>query len=329
MPKSLGYDAQKVVELYHSLRSAYKVAARLGCCTKTVLNYLDKAGQTRVYAAGPRPHVHPANKLNLDEAAVVKAYRYEKNATRVAKIFGCSSPTILDILKRRSVQIVRPKMTKEHLQKLHDGHTRARASGMGAGKRHPGWKGGKKTVRCAQCHKRYKLWPSFVHEHNFCSQDCSAKWSSINRRGAKAGGWKGGTRVIRVCEHCGVSYETWRKRGAGRFCSALCFQEWYRCVWKQWRVEHPRERYPHGWTETLKREIRDRDEHICVLCGKPETKCRRNLSVHHIDYDKENLDPENLASLCDDCHGQVNGDREFWTEWLGQLMSNHPGRMSA
>jgi len=87
--------------------------------------------------------------------------------------------------------------------------------------------------------------------------------------------------------------------------------------------------YPVGWNHKFKEVIRKRDEYTCVLCSKPEASCRRQLSVHHIDYDKENLDPGNLVSLCISCHLSTNTDREFWAEWLGQMMANYTERVSA
>ena len=85
-------------------------------------------------------------------------------------------------------------------------------------------------------------------------------------------------------------------------------------------------KYSLGFNNALREMIRDRDGHVCVLCNRSEESCHRKLSVHHIDYDKANLDPDNLVSLCRSCHMSSNFDREFWTEWLGQLMSNHPSK---
>ena len=50
--------------------------------------------------------------------------------------------------------------------------------------------------------------------------------------------------------------------------------------------------------------VRDRDGHICQLCGEPEKSKQHN--VHHIDKNKLNSDPFNLVSLCDSCHRRVH-----------------------
>ena len=72
--------------------------------------------------------------------------------------------------------------------------------------------------------------------------------------------------------------------------------------------------YPPSWTLTLKRSIRERDNHICQLCGKTKKEEGRELNVHHIDYDKENLNPKNLITLCLRCNVKVNYGRKNWTK---------------
>lgn len=67
--------------------------------------------------------------------------------------------------------------------------------------------------------------------------------------------------------------------------------------------------------DRLADSIRDRDGHRCRSCGKSETDNRRRLDVHHIVPRRECLSaeiadhPENLISLCDECHMRV--------EWEG------------
>jgi len=77
-------------------------------------------------------------------------------------------------------------------------------------------------------------------------------------------------------------------------------------------------RYPDplGWTKTFKEQIRQRDNYKCQICGCPEVEMYRKLDVHHIDYDRENLIPDNLISLCLSCHIKTNFNREYWIELL-------------
>lgn len=70
--------------------------------------------------------------------------------------------------------------------------------------------------------------------------------------------------------------------------------------------------YPTGWIEKLREAIRLRDNHTCQICGGKQKYLKYKLDVHHIDYNKENLDPRNLVSLCRGCHSKTNFYREQW-----------------
>lgn len=73
---------------------------------------------------------------------------------------------------------------------------------------------------------------------------------------------------------------------------------------------------PYGikFNDKLKRAIRKRDNHTCQECGKKEKKLRYKLSIHHIDYNKKNHNPNNLISLCMNCHLNSNLNRKKWTK---------------
>jgi len=62
-----------------------------------------------------------------------------------------------------------------------------------------------------------------------------------------------------------------------------------------------KEPYPIDWNNKLKEFIRNRDKK-CQICGMSRNVhkkyYKRDLSVHHIDRDKDNLDHINLICLC-------------------------------
>ena len=76
------------------------------------------------------------------------------------------------------------------------------------------------------------------------------------------------------------------------------------------------EPYPIGFDRILKESIRERDNHQCQICGKTQKQNNQKLSVHHIDYDKSNLNPDNLIALCKKCHNETNGDRETYIDFF-------------
>ena len=79
-----------------------------------------------------------------------------------------------------------------------------------------------------------------------------------------------------------------------------------------WQGGRSFEPYPLGWTKTFKEQIRYRDGYRCQLCGIPEVECNQRLHIHHIDYNKENINDNNLVSLCNSCHGKTQGNRNYW-----------------
>jgi len=72
--------------------------------------------------------------------------------------------------------------------------------------------------------------------------------------------------------------------------------------------------YSANWTEDLKRAIRKRDKYTCQLRGGEPAIC-----VHHIDYDKQNCNPDNLITLCRKCHAKTNFNREYWELYFNNL----------
>ena len=70
--------------------------------------------------------------------------------------------------------------------------------------------------------------------------------------------------------------------------------------------------YPIGFNNKLKESIRNRDDHKCQKCNTPEKKNKQLLDIHHIDYNKNNIEPENLVSVCHKCNSKVNANRDYW-----------------
>ncbi len=71
----------------------------------------------------------------------------------------------------------------------------------------------------------------------------------------------------------------------------------------------------------FKESIRERENRKCFICGVHESELGRRLDVHHIDYDRFNLDKNNLVALCHSCHIQTNyGNRDFWRYFFSILI---------
>ena len=62
--------------------------------------------------------------------------------------------------------------------------------------------------------------------------------------------------------------------------------------------------FPYGpeFTRKFKRMIRQRDGQQCQRCGITRAEYGKTLEVHHIDHNKDNNDPLNLATVCRSCN---------------------------
>lgn len=77
--------------------------------------------------------------------------------------------------------------------------------------------------------------------------------------------------------------------------------------------------YPDDWNETLRNSVRQRDGYTCQECGIHQDELGgrfKKLDVHHIDYNKDNLDPNNLITLCKSCHSKTNNNRDYWINYF-------------
>ena len=83
--------------------------------------------------------------------------------------------------------------------------------------------------------------------------------------------------------------------------------------------------YAFEFSDVLKESIRKRDNHECQNCGLIEEEhlivFGRILTVHHIDYDKQNCNENNLITVCVQCNSRANFNREYWTKFYQEKIS--------
>lgn len=78
------------------------------------------------------------------------------------------------------------------------------------------------------------------------------------------------------------------------------------------------EPYSIDWTNSLRISIRERDKYTCKICG--EKQGDKTFHIHHIDYNKKNSNPDNLITLCRNCHMKTNLDRQNWIKYFQNLI---------
>jgi len=87
-----------------------------------------------------------------------------------------------------------------------------------------------------------------------------------------------------------------------------------------WQEGLDKQKYAIGFNRNIRARIRYRDKFTCQMCGKKQKRGDRyKLDVHHIDYNKDNLDTHNLVGLCHPCHLKTNYDRESWKSFFYKL----------
>ena len=72
------------------------------------------------------------------------------------------------------------------------------------------------------------------------------------------------------------------------------------------------------FTIKKKKEIKQLDNFKCIICGE----CEKLLAVHHIDYDKNNSEVDNLVTLCFSCHAKTNYNREDCQSYFENYINN-------
>jgi len=85
------------------------------------------------------------------------------------------------------------------------------------------------------------------------------------------------------------------------------------------------EPYGFEFNKQLKATIKERDHYICMHCFIPEGIIIKH-SIHHIDYDKNNNNPNNLITLCGSCHGKTNLSRGFYMEYFRNKLEELYGK---
>jgi hypothetical protein len=83
------------------------------------------------------------------------------------------------------------------------------------------------------------------------------------------------------------------------------------------------EKYPKEFNASLRKKILTRDKYTCRKCGitskKHFKKYKRQLHVHHIDYNRKNCKEDNLLVLCQKCNIVVNDNRKHWENYFNEL----------
>jgi len=254
---------------------------------------------------------------SLNREFLVDEYlKDKKSIKKIAQECGVSYTTIrywlikLNVLIRSKSEALRDrKLTEKHRNNISIGRKELLLDKT----RHPNWMGGPVEVICETCGKRYliKRYKYLRGIGRFCSRDCyvihqrqnTVEASLVTRERMSISRKK----YIEVngCYMTGQRHTEEARRKVSATKQGIRLDEW--------SVFSSYEPYPVIFNFGLKEEIRNRDNRMCVLCGKSELlNCGRRLAVHHINGNKRDCSKTNLVSLCISCNSKLDTiEKEF------------------
>jgi len=170
-----------------------------------------------------------------------------------------------------------------------------------------------KTHYCIGCGRKI-CWQTWIHGKKRC-KSCARKYY-----------WKAhpSTPKTYYCIDCKkeISYSNW-KYGQRR-CQSCANKKQIRSKQSKQKISlslggtgipYEFNEYPLEYFK-IRSKILKRDNYTCQLCNE------YGNDVHHIDYNKENNEEENLICLCHKCNMKVNKDRNYWYAYFTYTMEN-------
>lgn len=153
------------------------------------------------------------------------------------------------------------------------------------------------------CSIIFWTYPSFVKagEGFLCGKKCKYEWIAKKYKGKKSKAGFRNSSLKKICKWCNIEFITFKSQNR-IFHNKDCYNKWF----KKYKVGKDAIRwidgssflpYGPGFTRRLKREIKERDNFTCQNCGTKE-----NLSIHHINYNKNDNSKENLITYCMICN---------------------------
>jgi hypothetical protein len=113
-------------------------------------------------------------------------------------------------------------------------------------------------------------------------------------------------------------WNAWRNGNRCPTCSALNRFGSGNPSWKGGKSFEP---YCEVWKDKeFKLDIRERDGNKCLnpYC---DSKNPDDLTIHHIDYNKQNCHPSNLITVCRSCNSAANKDEKWHKAWYHAILN--------
>ncbi len=262
---------------------------------------------------------NPNFKYNISKRFLIKKYiRNKKSTPTIAKEIGCSNDIIYYYLKKYNIEI-------RSISKANKGNPKISHKG----KKNGNYKDGRCLIKqyCIDCGKKISM-TSFYggRKCQSCANFKSSRLRIKNRKECKEENhwnWNPERHKKHYCKEkdCDneISYNTWK--WGKRRCQWCCKKGKRNNGYIHGQGNKP---YSLEFNDKLKLKIRKRDNFTCQLCSMTEKKhiviYGKVLTVHHIDYDKENCKEENLISLCGKCNIRANYNKDYYYAYFTYII---------
>ncbi len=175
------------------------------------------------------------------------------------------------------------------------------------------------NIKCIICNKIYNI-PKHLKSQKFCSRNCYYIYLKYNNP------LKGKTYE----ELYGIDIAQLKKRNLSKKKKGIKNPKLSELnklkignknpVWQGGLSFIP---YTKEFNKKFKQLIRERDNYICLKCGKQQNQQKKKLTIHHINYDKTITTLKNCCSLCTRCNSEVNFNRNHWQIFFQILLSGN------
>lgn len=162
-----------------------------------------------------------------------------------------------------------------------------------------------KNIYAKRCEKCHHIFCSGKNHHNFQhgAFKCLICKKPYNRHKTKT----------KICRKCAKGKYHWLFKKFGKSANNFVHGNGYAP-------------YPLKFNNLLKFKIRQRDNFMCQCCKRTEKqeikKINRVLSIHHIDYNKENCKEDNLITVCNKCNSKANNNRNYWFAYYTYIIEH-------
>jgi len=169
----------------------------------------------------------------------------------------------------------------------------------------------RKANRCKSCARKGKLNPAYLHGKCLKQRRCI----ECGKKLAKHSEFYHNLR----CLKCNNKIHSKRMKGKNNPMYGI---RRYGKKSPHWQGGKNIKKYNRLFNDYLKEIIRKRDNYKCQLCKKTKDIANRKLSIHHIDYNKQNCNKNNLVTLCLLCNLKVNTNRDYWFAYFTYIMEH-------